>query len=192
MSATKRKPSGPVRRAASAVIILLMTGCGSPESPPATPINDVDVMFLQMGLAQIAEGDKVLTLAEQRAANPALRAIATELRGQWHSESGTMERWLLGWSKPVTVDPSAEAHAGHGDLHALRDADFGELAAAQGAGFDRTAVSLLLGTLHNGMETLLMESSGGAYPPAKDLATRMTVTRQAQIQRLLKIAAAGG
>ncbi|GIE86276.1 DUF305 domain-containing protein [Actinoplanes regularis] len=188
-------------------VAFLPAGCASPpaaSSPPtavvpaesaaAAPaasaaVNEVDVMFLQMGLAQIGEGEQIAALAEERAGNSEVRAVAAELREQWKTESGTMERWLLGWAEPVTADPSAGAHAGHGDLHALRPSDFGELRAVQGADFDRTAVSLLLGNLHNGMETLRMEAAGGSYPPARALATRMATTRQAQIQRLLKLAA---
>ncbi|MBB4744360.1 uncharacterized protein (DUF305 family) [Actinoplanes octamycinicus] len=196
----------PVRpeRALAAVLLsavaLLPVGCadspaGSPPAATTAPptaseaVNDVDVMFLQMGLAQLAEGEKVAALAEQRAGNAAIRALAAELRAQWKTESGTMERWLLGWSKPVTADPSAGAHAGHGELHALRPADLAELTAAQGADFDRMAVSLLLGNLHNGMETLRLEASSGAYPPARDLAAEMTTRRQSHIQQLLKLAA---
>ncbi|GAA2882719.1 DUF305 domain-containing protein [Actinoplanes cyaneus] len=192
---------GPVRRAALAGLLILLAaaGCSAPaEKAPETTavnsvpaVNEVDIMFLQMGLAQIAEGQELVTLASARAGDPQIRAIADELHGQWASESGTMERWLLGWAKPVTADPSAGAHAGHGDLHALRDTDRRELAAAQGADFDRTLISLLLGNLHNGMETLRMESGSGSYPPARKLATRMIETRQAQIQRLLRLAAGG-
>jgi uncharacterized protein (DUF305 family) len=178
-----------------------MAGCASDQQPAANPapppagaaasaaVNDVDVMFLQMGLAQIAEGDKVAVLAAQRAGNSEIRAVAAELREQWRVESGTMQRWLLGWGEPVSADPSAGAHAGHGELHALRASDLAELEVAQGADFDRTAVSLLLGNLHNGMETLRMEASTGSYPPARGLAERMVTSRQSQIQKLLKLAA---
>src|SRR5690349_11177897 len=118
-------PSGPVRRAASALLLsaVLLAGCGPDTAAPAPAVsgvvNDVDVMFLQMGLTQIAEGDKLAGLAVERAGNPEIKAVAGELRGQWTDESGTMERWLLGWSKPVSADPSAGVHAGHGELHAL-------------------------------------------------------------------------
>lgn len=189
-------PSGPVRRAVSACLLaLVVAGCASPPSSSApliaasAAVNDVDVMFLQMGLTQIAEGSRLATLASERAGSAEVRAIGGELRDQWKTEGGTMQRWLLGWSKPVTADPSAGAHEGHGELHALRDSDFADLEAAQGAAFDRTVVSLLLGNLHNGMETLRMEAASGSYPPAKSLAATMVETRQGQIQRLLRLAA---
>ena len=185
---------GPVRRAALACLLLalLVAGCGRAGDPAAEQqpaFNDTDVMFLQMGLAQIAEGDKVAAIAETGAARPELRAVATELRGQWATESGTMQRWLQGWERPLTADPSSGVHAGHGDLHALREEDLTGLRAYQGADFDRAAVALLLGNRHNGMETIRMEATAGSYPEAVDLAGRMTEARQGQIQRLLAMAA---
>jgi uncharacterized protein (DUF305 family) len=172
-------------------VVLTLAGCGTTAGAPvpATPFNDVDVMFLQMGLEQIKEGDQVAALAAARASDPAVRALATELRGQWADESGTMQRWLLGWQQPLTPDPVASAHAGHGDLHSLRPQDIAELKDTRGPDFDRTAVSMLLGSLHNGVETTRMESAGGAYPPARTLAGTMTGTRTGQVRRLLVIAA---
>jgi uncharacterized protein (DUF305 family) len=184
-----------VRRYLVFLVAFALTGCAAHPSPVAprpvnsTPFNDVDVMFLQMGLEQIKEGDQVAALAEQRAADAGIRAVATELRGQWRTESGTMRRWLLGWAQPLTANPAASAHAGHGDLESLRPADIAELRAAGGADFDRTALSLLLGHLHNCVETTRMESGGGEYPPAINLATAMTAARQSQIQRMLRMAA---
>jgi uncharacterized protein (DUF305 family) len=169
------------------IAALVLAGCGKAAAEPVatTPFNDVDVMFLQMGLAQIAEGDQVAALVAQRAGTAEIRTLATELRTQWQTESGTMQRWLLGWQQPLTADPGAGAHAGHGDLHSLRPSDIAELRAAKGKTFDRTALSLLLGHLHNCVETTRMESSGGAYPPAQSLATAMTTSRQATIQKML-------
>jgi len=177
--------------AAVLVVLVLVSGCDSrPETgAPAPAFNGTDVMFMQMGLTQIDEGDQVAELAERRATDPRLKALATELRTQWREESGTMERWLLGWLQPVTADPSSGAHAGHGDVHMLRPSDIGELRSAQGKTFDRTAVSLLLGHLGNCVETARMETAGGAYPPARSMGDTVTTRRQSQIQRLLTLAA---
>jgi uncharacterized protein (DUF305 family) len=180
----------PVR---AALVLLLVAGCTAQPaaSVPAPAFTATDVMFLQMALEQIDEGDRVAALAERRAVDPRIRALATELRGQWRDESGRMRRWLLGWQQPRTADPSAGAHAGHGELHLLRPPDIDELRATAGRAFDRTAVSLLLGHLGNCVETSRMESAGGAYPPARQLAGTMTRLRQGQIQRLLTVAAPG-
>jgi uncharacterized protein (DUF305 family) len=180
-----------VRRLAAALLMLLaLTGCAADPAPaPAPAFNSTDVMFLQMSLDYIRQGGQVVGLAAQRAKDPQVRALITELGGQWESEAGTMQRWLTGWEQPPSADPSAGAHAGHGDLHSLRPADIAELTAARGADFDRTAVSLLLGHLHNCVEVARMEAAGGQYPPAKALAETMTSRRQTQIQGLLALAA---
>ena len=180
---------GPAIRAALALLLsCLLTACGG--GPAAEQrFNGTDVMFAQMGLAQITEGDRIAEIAEAGAANPEIRAVATELRGQWRTERDTLRGWLRQWERPAEADPSAGAHAGHGDLHALREEDFAGLRGFEGADFDRAAVALLLGNLHNGMETIRMEATAGAYPEAVDLAERMTEARQGQIRRLLALAA---
>ncbi len=177
--------------AAALALVLLVSGCGAqPEtSAPPPAFNSTDVMFLQMALGQVEEGDQVAELAATRGADPRLRDLATELRTQWREESGTMERWLLGWQQPLTADPSSGVHAGHGDLHMVRPSDIGELRSAQGKTFDRTAVSLLLGHLGNCVETARMETAGGAYPPARTLGETVTTRRQSQIQKLLTLSA---
>ena len=182
-----------MRRLAVALLMLVaQAGCAPEPAPPASPppaFNATDVMFLQMSLDYIRQGDQVVALAGKRTTDPRVRAVITELGGQWRSESGTMQRWLTGWQQPPSADPSAGAHAGHGELHSLRPADIAELEAARGTDFDRTAVSLLLGHLHNCVEVSRMEVAAGRYPPAKALAGTMITQRQAQIQRLLALAA---
>ena len=177
--------------ALAATLVVLVAGCTQQPAagPPAPAWTGTDVMFLQMGLEQIREGEQVAGPAEERATDPRIRAVAAELRTQWREESGTMQRWLLAWQQAVTADPSAGAHAGHGDLHSLRPSDIGELHAARGRTFDRTAVSLLLGHLGNCLETARMQTADGGYPPARTLAATAITRRQAQIQQLLTVAA---
>ncbi|WP_236718599.1 DUF305 domain-containing protein [Actinoplanes sp. TFC3] len=143
-------------------------------------------MFLQMSLEYIRQGEQVLTTAQTRAKNAELKTLTAALQAQWAEEQGTMQRWLLGWSQPLTADPSSGAHEGHGDLHSLRPSDIAELQATKD-NFDGTAEALLLGHLHNCVEVSRMESTGGQYPPAKALAEQMAATRQGQVQRLLKL-----
>jgi uncharacterized protein (DUF305 family) len=179
-----------MRRLAAALLMLAaLAGCAADPAPPPPAFNATDVMFLQMSLDYIRQGDQVVALTGKRATDPRVRTLINELGGQWRSEAGTMERWLTGWQQPPSADPSEGAHAGHGDLHSLRPADLAELGAARGADFDRTAVSLLLGHLHNCVEVARMEATGGQYPPARKLAETMTTQRQAQIQGLLALAA---
>jgi uncharacterized protein (DUF305 family) len=178
-----------VRRLLLVLLLTALAGCSPEPAAPPPAFNDTDVMFLQMSLDYIRQGDQVVELASSRAANVQVRTLATELRDQWRTESTTMGRWLTGWGQPPSANPDQGAHAGHGDLHSLRPADIAELEAATGATFDRTAVSLLLGHLHNCVEVSRMEAASGRYPPARTLADTMTKTRRTQIQHLLTLAA---
>lgn len=150
--------------------------------------NATDVMFAQMSVEYIRQGEQVVALAEKRATDPDVRAIAAELRGQWRDEAATMMTWLIEWQKPLTADPDAGVHAGHGDVHSLRPSDIEELAATTGAAFDRAAVSMLLGHLHNCIETARMETTAGRAPAVINLASATVRTRQAQVQRMLSLA----
>ncbi|WP_306213641.1 DUF305 domain-containing protein [Actinoplanes sp. RD1] len=169
------------------VLLLVLAGCSEPAPPPA--FNATDVMYLQMALEYARQGRQVVTPAATRATDPSVRTIAAELRDRWSADAGTMERWLLGWEQPMTADPAS--HAGHGDVHSLRASDIAELTAAQGADFDRTAVSMLLGHLHNCVAVARMEATGGSYPPARTLAEQSAAAYQSGIQRLLTLSAAG-
>ena len=171
-------------------VVLTLGGCGAqkPVANPAPAFNDTDVMFLQMSLEYVRQGDQVAALAESRG-SAEVRSLATDLRAQWRTETGTMQRWLLGWQRPLTADPGEGAHAGHGDLHSLRPQDIAELAATEPADFDRSAMTMLVGHLHNCVEVARMEAAGGQYPPAKALAEAMTRDRQAEIQRMLRLVA---
>jgi uncharacterized protein (DUF305 family) len=184
------------RRLLVLAAVAALAGCaGQPAAPaPAAPaasvvFNDTDVMFLQMSLEHARQGAPVASLAADRATSTEVRALAAELRTQWAAESGTMTGWLTGWDRPLTAADGAGVHAGHGDLHSLRESDVAELRAASGAEFDRTALSLLLGHLHNSVEVTRLETTAGGYPPAKELAETMTRTRLAQIQRMLTLLA---
>ncbi len=170
--------------------LLLVSGCAAqPEAGAGSTFGPTDVMFAQMALEQNHEGDQVAAVAAARSGDQRVRDVASALRVRWTGDSGTLQRWLLGWQQPVTADPSAGAHAGHGDLHALQPDDLTSLRAARGAAFDRTAVALLLSDLHNSVETTRMESAGGTYPPARALAGTMTDAYLAHIRTLLAIAA---
>jgi uncharacterized protein (DUF305 family) len=99
-----------------------------------------------------------------------------------------MQRWLQGWQKSLTPDPNDSAHAGHGGQHDLPPTTLAALKAASPAVFDPTAVSILLGHLQNCVDSSRLESTGGAYPPARSLADQMTKARDDQLQRLSRLA----
>ena len=170
-------------------MLLALTGCtaanGGGGADPAPAFNEADVMFLQMSLEYADQGRQVTALAAAKARSPEVKAIAAELDQQWQTESGTMQRWLLGWEQPLT----ATVHTGHADLHGLRPETVTELKGTPAADFDRVAMSVLAGHLNNCVEVARLETAGGKYPPAMALATQVTTDRQAMVQRVLRLLA---
>jgi uncharacterized protein (DUF305 family) len=204
----RRHRTGPAV-AALLIVGTVLAGCGrtTGQAPPGSAVvgsassstgvvdaaavgfNDTDVMFLQMSLEHIRQGDQVVELAERRATTAAVRDLAAAMDTEWAAEAGTMTRWLTGWNRPLAVDPASSVHAGHGDLHSLRPGDIEELRTVPAVDFDRTAMTMLIGHLHNSVEVARLEVAGGSYPPARDLAETMTTTRMAQIQTMLGLVA---
>jgi uncharacterized protein (DUF305 family) len=178
---------------AGAALLTGATACGADAATPSggapdtAAFNDTDVMFLQMSLEHIRQGSPVLRLAMDRAGNAELRDLATTMDTEWEGQADTMATWLTGWGRPLTADPDAGLHAGHGDLHSLRPQDVAELRRATTADFDRSALSMLVGHLHNGVEVARLEASAGLNPRVRDLAAAMTTTRQAQIRTMLTL-----
>ena len=84
-------------------------------------------------------------------------------------------------------DENEGVHAGHGDLHSLRPADVEELTRADGAAFDTTALSLLLGHHHNTVAVARVQLSDGSDPEARRLAEEITRTRADEVQRMLTL-----
>ncbi len=182
-----------MRRAVLVLAAALVTaGCAGPaaaQKPPAGPHNDTDVMFAQMTLDHHRQGAEVVALAADRARRPEVRQLAAQMSEQWAAESATLTGWLTGWGAALRPDPDAGVHAGHGDLHSLRPADVEELTGADGAAFDTTALSLLLGHHHNGIEVARLEAAQGANPEVRQFAERLTGTRQGQVRQMLALLA---
>jgi uncharacterized protein (DUF305 family) len=180
-----------VRKVLVAVLALaLVAACGEQRPAPAAPaVSEGDVMFAQMSLAHIAQGTVVTRLIAGKATNKDLKNIAAGLDRQWAEQQGALTSWLMEWKRPLAPDPDPSAHAGHGDLHSLRPADMDELRRAKGADFDRTAGSVLTGHLNNFVETAHVEAGGGRYAPAISMAATMTTSYQAQVRKLLDLAA---
>ena len=87
-----------MRRLLLVLLLTALAGCSPEPAAPPPAFNATDVMFLQMSLDYIRQGDQVVALASSRATNVQVRTLATELRDQWKTESTTMGRWLTGWT----------------------------------------------------------------------------------------------
>jgi uncharacterized protein (DUF305 family) len=184
----------------AALALGLLTGCGS--SPPAAPVpsdqarlrpsvsmhyNDADVMFLQMMLSLQNPAVDMLTVAEQRAANPDIKMLAGAVKVTQADEVTAMLSWLTTWQEPVVPGTEANLHADHGGLPPDPAAQVALLKQAAPGEFDKTFLNIFLGHQHLAVEYARVAMTSGINPETVELAKRIDLSRRAQIEMMLKL-----
>ncbi|MEU4782366.1 DUF305 domain-containing protein [Micromonospora sp. NPDC023633] len=101
--------------------------------------NSMDVWFVRMMIPHHAQALEMAELAPDRAADPALRALAERIRASQGPEIGMMRGWLQ--ARGLSAEVAGHDHAGMRGMQtseAIR-----QLAAARGAEFDRLFVRMM-------------------------------------------------
>ncbi|GAA1545624.1 hypothetical protein GCM10009827_077120 [Dactylosporangium maewongense] len=180
------------------VSALLLAGCAAAPAQPAPPgaagaagatassrvFNDTDVMFAQMMVAHQAQALAMVRLARTKAVREDVRTLAAAIDVTEADETKTMQVWLQSWSQPPTAAP--DSHAGHGGAHGTNADDIAALATFDGTAFEQRFLNMLVAHQHNAVEIARMETGSGVNPGALDLAKRITDSRTAEIQQMLR------
>jgi uncharacterized protein (DUF305 family) len=188
---------------------ILLTGCGGRTGPThAPPVgaaatsakgehNATDVMFLQMMIAREQETALLTDRAAaavgqgQGHALPAqVATLAAAIASTQADEATTMTGWLQSWRQPTTMSGDPSVHAQHGGSTALDPADLTALDHATGSDYTERFLSLLIAQQHNAVELAAMETQTGVHDPARELARRITESRNAEIAQMLTLVAA--
>jgi uncharacterized protein (DUF305 family) len=154
----------------------------SDEIMPAVP----DAMFLQMLIAHDHDTDRLLATARGRALSGPARELVAAIRATQAADSDRMASWLRDHGQATTSAADPDVHAAHGGTSALTAADLSRLRRAEGPGFERELLNLLLGRQHTAVELARATTEGGD-PWVRRLADRTEVTREAEIARLLTL-----
>jgi uncharacterized protein (DUF305 family) len=187
---------------------LLLAGCGSgsggaaaesagvPASPVASApplpdgVNATDVMFVQMMLPHHRQGLQLVRLAKDRAAREEVKVLAAAIETTQSAEAEMMAGWLRAWKEPeTTTDP--HAHDAHGGVPETSQAEIAALQKATGATFERTFLDTMIAHQDDAVQMARLEVGGGADKQARDFATRVDLSRSAQIQQMLKLRGSG-
>jgi uncharacterized protein (DUF305 family) len=170
---------------------LLLAGCAAAPAQPAPAAaatgkvyNDTDVMFAQMLVAHHAQALEMVRLARTKNVREDVRTLAAAIDVTEADETKTMQVWLDAWGQPATA--AADAHAGHGGAHGTNADDIAALATYDGAEFEQRFLNMLVAHQHNAVEIARMETGSGVNPGALDLAKRVTDSRTAEIQQMLR------
>lgn len=167
---------------------LLLAGCAAAPAQPAPAatrvFNDTDVMFSQMMVAHHAQALEMVRLARTKAVRDDVRTLAAAIDVTEADETKTMQVWLETWGQPPTA--AADAHTGHGGAHGTNADDIAALATYDGPQFEQRFLNMLVAHQHNAVEIARMETGSGVNPGALGLAKRITDSRTAEIQQMLR------
>ncbi|MFE6616252.1 DUF305 domain-containing protein [Amycolatopsis sp. NPDC057786] len=147
----------------------------------AVPFNDADVAFARQALAHHQQGVDLASLAETRAANEQLKALAKRIIDTHEPEIARLSGLIEAWGQPAPDDPNLE--------HVQRDGyispgDMAALAGLSGKDFDRQFAARLLRQREAGVRIADAETQHGRNPDARDLAATTSRSQQQEISDL--------
>ncbi|MEU0715747.1 DUF305 domain-containing protein [Streptomyces lavendulocolor] len=222
MSAFKRSSSRPLARRRLALVGavtaagLFLAACGgnnddtsgmdqgSKTSPTATQdgaanpapgaFNDADVKFAQSMIPHHQQALEMAKLADGRAADQEIKALATAIEKAQDPEIQTMKSWLKAWGKPESADSSMPGmDHGTGDTEGsgmsgmMSEKDMEGLTAAKGTDFDKRFAQMMIAHHKGAIEMAKDEQKNGRNATAKKLAGDVVKKQAAEVQQLQKI-----
>lgn len=158
---------------------------------------EADVRFMQHMLVHHAQAVEMVELLKSRGASPVVKRLGERIAQSQEAEMELMQEWLMGRGLPLAApDPHAGHHGHAADPDApvmpgmLSPAQMAELAAAEGAEFDRLFLQGMI-RHHQGaldmVEALLAEPDTAEDPMLSDFASSVTADQSAEILRMQSI-----
>ncbi|MET8367316.1 DUF305 domain-containing protein [Micromonospora sp. NPDC049580] len=151
------------------------------DSPPR--YNGLDTVFVQMMIPHHEQALEMSTLAQERAADPRIRAYADRIRAGQGPEIKVLRGWLATRGLPETAP--GHDHAGMRGMQspeAMR-----QLTAARGVEFDRLFIAMMTDH-HQGAVTMATDLlSVGVDATLNELATSLATEQAIEITRLREL-----
>jgi uncharacterized protein (DUF305 family) len=145
-------------------------------------VNAADVMFAQMMIPHHEQAVEMSTLAETRASDPQILALAAQISSAQQPEIEKMTAWLQAWGSSV-MDQDAVMGMGHGMQGILSDAQLAELKAATGSEFDRLFATEMIAH-HEGAIEMAKQVENSANSEVSALAKNIIASQTAEIAQL--------
>jgi uncharacterized protein (DUF305 family) len=188
-----------VRRALLAgatLTALALAGCGGMNgmdhggSSAATgqDFNTADVTFAQQMIPHHQQAVTMADLAQTRAADPELKALAAKIKAAQAPEVATMTGWLTAWGQPNA--PSGHNMPGMDNQSMpgmMSDEEMNSLEAATGGSFDRQFTRMMIAHHEGAVAMAKQEQANGSNEAAKDLAKKIEADQTAEIAVLKSI-----
>lgn len=216
---TEAQVAGPARRVVCAALIALAvlalaSGCGDDRrdgatatppvattavgaSAPAAAQNQADIEFAQDMITRHQQAVRMAELADRRAGDPRVTALAARIRAARAPEIRQLTTWLTEWGVPVSAPSAgtgsgadggaqgrADGGADSGGPGSEPDRDMTALAGAAGADFDRMFLELMVRHHEDALRAAGIEVRQGRHPGAKALAGRIRADQTAELSQL--------
>ncbi|MBN6050655.1 DUF305 domain-containing protein [Nonomuraea sp. RK-328] len=164
------------------------TGAATTPSASATQpggsFDDADAMFAQMMIPHHRQAVEMAELAETRAGDPEVKALAAKIKAAQDPEITTMRGWLKDWGKP---EPTDMGHMDHGMPGMMSAEDMDKLKDAKGTAFDKQFVRMMIAHHEGAIQMAGTELAQGRNADAKKLAQGIASSQQAEIDQMKKI-----
>ncbi|WP_405675714.1 DUF305 domain-containing protein [Streptomyces sp. NBC_01511] len=166
---------------------------GADPAPGA--FNDADVAFAQGMIPHHQQAVEMSELADGRASDAEITALAAEIEKAQDPEITTMRSWLTAWGEPEPADGSMPGmdhgsgggsgeDGGSGAAGMMSDQDMRDLTTAKGADFDKKFARLMIAH-HDGAVAMAQdERKNGENATAKKLAADVIKAQTAEIEQL--------
>ena len=150
-----------------------------PGSAPASMMSAEDTMFAQMMIPHHKQAVEMSTLAETRATDPAIVALAAQIKAAQGPEIDQMQGWLTGAG---LADTNAQ-DMNHGMPGLLTNQQMLGLKSATGATFDRLFATEMIAH-HEGAIEMAKQIEDSANPEVAALAKSIIAGQTAEIEQL--------
>lgn len=173
--------------------VLAAAACAGPSAPApapsvvasasAAPFGGTDLAWIEINIAMNEELQPLLALAADRAADPALRTLVTEVTATNEAELAAL-RALHDEARLPAENP----HKGMPMPGMVTPEMVTEASRAGGAAFDTLVAGRITDHLEQGVNLAGSERKAGVEPRTKQLAEKAITARDAFLPRLAEIA----
>jgi uncharacterized protein (DUF305 family) len=164
------------------------------SAQPGMEHNQADITFAQSMIAHHQQAIEMAAMAESKATNSEVKALATKIKQAQGPEIEEMNQWLSDWGASPAAMPTGESHGempGMGSMPgAMTAEEMAKLSAATGANFDRMFLEMMIRHHEGAIEMARTEQQQGLNPGAKALAQAIDRDQTAEITEMRALLAA--
>lgn len=157
-------------------VALAAAGCGSDH-------DDTDVTFARSMIPHHEQAVEMAKLASTRAADPRVKALASQIQAAQGPEITTMKGWLSGWGE----DAGSASDMDHGMPGMMSDDEMAGLERATGTSFDAMFLTMMIGHHEGAVSMARTERSDGKSSEVKALARKIAKGQTAEIATMKRL-----